>query len=764
MRSRTEKELNTKPEQKRPQQCGFFCCNLGLIRFADIVIKTKNTETNINTTIYTIQQEETTIEPEIILDEDDKLAEDISNEQYQIFEVESNTENEYVSANIEKDSTPVKYIVVTEPVLAQKANVFSTVQSSTPEISTMAVTGGNMLVSTAEEKNATSGFLGNTKIKRQKIDNVTFLSSTSGANSTAWDVSADQNGSIMAWYTTNSNGNYQVYIGSTGTIYANTDSSFFFANIGSAETCTTTEAITNINLLNTSNVTNMYAMFHMTGYTSMTSLDLGDNFDTSKVTNMRAMFQYTGYTAMKTIDLGSKFDTGNVTNMYAMFNQTGYKSMTSLSLGSNFDTGKVTEMYAMFKSTGYTAMTSLNLGANFNTSSVTNMSYMFDETGYTALRTLSLGDKFNTSNVTNMRSMFNQTGYKAMTTLNLGSNFDTSKVTDMYSMFKSTGYTAMTNLNLGSKFNTSNVTDMYAMFHETGYTAMTSLNLGSKFNTSKVTNMRAMFQKTGYMSMKSLTLGDNFDTSNVTNMYAMFHMTGYTSLVSLDLGDKFSTAKVTDMYSMFKKTGYTSMTTLELGEAFTKIPSGTLSDEEKTYQAYDDFVADLGKTGCIVYCSEDIYSNEHAFKLNSTSSTTIAYDRGIINPYKKDTTVPIWQSTVSGGTYSSSAKTYSLSLVGVDETELNSTSSTLNSSKVTVKVNGSTVASSNLTFGSATLSSDSKTKTFPLTIKNYTGGTITIAINAGALFERQSILLSSSIPLYINSPATSNSILMLKFL
>ena len=27
MRSRTEKELNTKPRQKRPQQCGFFCCN-----------------------------------------------------------------------------------------------------------------------------------------------------------------------------------------------------------------------------------------------------------------------------------------------------------------------------------------------------------------------------------------------------------------------------------------------------------------------------------------------------------------------------------------------------------------------------------------------------------------------------------------------------------------------------------------------------------------------------------------------------------------
>ena len=42
MRNRTEKELNTKLGQKRPQQCGLFCCNLGLIRYADIVIITGN--------------------------------------------------------------------------------------------------------------------------------------------------------------------------------------------------------------------------------------------------------------------------------------------------------------------------------------------------------------------------------------------------------------------------------------------------------------------------------------------------------------------------------------------------------------------------------------------------------------------------------------------------------------------------------------------------------------------------------------------------
>ena len=63
------------------------------------------------------------------------------------------------------------------------------------------------------------------------------------------------------------------------------------------------------------------------------------------------------------------------------------------------------------------------------------------------------------------------------------------------------------------------------------------------------------------------------------------------------------------------------MTVLDLGPEFKNISS-----------ANSDFASNLGKSGCVIYCNDAIYSNQHEFKLNSTSTTTIAYDRGIINP------------------------------------------------------------------------------------------------------------------------------------
>ena len=432
----------------------------------ELTIKTKNTEANTTATVYGIQ------------------------ENNQIQALENIIEEEYINAAFSKNSQTVKYIVATEPS-ADSNNV-----QSDSEVSTMALTDGNYLRATNTENRVTSGFLGNTSIRRQNIDNVTFVSSTSGMNSTAWDVSEAQDGSIMAWYTTNSNGTYKVYIGSDETIYANPDSSYLFANIGYSSNCTATETITNIELLNTSNVTNMYMMFFSTGYTAMTSLDLGDNFDTSNVTMMWGMFFYTGYTAMTSLDLGDNFDTSNVINMQAMFSQTGYTAMTSLDLGDKFDTSNVIEMSEMFSSTGYTAMTSLDLRDKFDTSSVTMMYFMFSHTGYRAMTSLDLGNNFNTSNVINMQAMFSQTGYTAMTSLDLGDKFDTSNVIDMSEMFSFTGLRAMTSLNLGDKFDTSKVTNMNNMFDYTGELALTSLDLGPAFTKIATTNTD-MFYHTG---------------------------------------------------------------------------------------------------------------------------------------------------------------------------------------------------------------------------------------------------------------------------
>ncbi len=349
-------------------------------------------------------------------------------------------------------------------------------------------------------------FLGNTTIKRPDIDNITFVDNIPISvydkttkvykNDTAWDVSAVQDKSIIAWYETNDNGTFKVYIGSDDEIFGNIDSSYLFTSIGTSNKCTSTETITNIELLNTTNVTNMSFMFDNTGYTAMTSLNLGDNFDTSNVTSMNQMFARTGYTAMTSLDLGDKFDTSNVTSMKKMFVDTGYTAMTSLDLGDKFDTSNVTSMWFMFCKTGYTAMTSLDLGDKFDTSNVTDMSEMFTDTGYTAMTSLDLGDKFSTSKVTNMTRMFYDTGATAMTSLNLGDNFDTSNVTSMTQMFWRTGATAMTSLNLGDNFDTSNVTRMSSMFEWTGFEAMTSLDLGPAF--TKIADSNAdIFTGTG---------------------------------------------------------------------------------------------------------------------------------------------------------------------------------------------------------------------------------------------------------------------------
>ena len=180
---------------------------------------------------------------------------------------------------------------------------------------------------------------------------------------------------------------------------------------------------------------------------------------------------------------------------------TGYESMTSLDLGENFDTSKVTDMSYMFVNTGYESMTSLDLGDNFNTGKVTTMEGMFESTGLRAMTSLELGDKFDTRNVINMSKMFEWTGLDSMESLDLGDNFDTSNVTDMSFMFYQMG-SFITSLDLGDKFDTSNVTNMENMFAYMGGIAMTSLDLGPAFTHIAETNTD-MFADTGGMGVLS---------------------------------------------------------------------------------------------------------------------------------------------------------------------------------------------------------------------------------------------------------------------
>ena len=525
----------------------------------------------------------------------------------------------------------------------------------------------NTLRETSTETGSTSAFLGNTRIQRQNINNVTFMdyipedvydvSTNTYRNSNAWDVSSMQDDSIIAWYESSTNGTVKVYIGSNGAIFGNVNSSYLFSYIGYSSNCTATETITNIELLNTSNVTTMKFMFYNTGYESMTSLDLGNNFDTSNVTDMYEMFWWTGAHSMTSLDLGDKFDTSNVKRMENTFAYTGLKAMTSIDLGDKFDTSNVTDMQGMFASTGRDSMTSLDLGDKFDTSNVTNMDSMFQSTGRDSMTSLDLGDKFDTSNVTNMDGMFQSTGRDSMTSLDLGDKFDTSNVTDMSGMFYQAGENSMTSLDLGDKFDTSNVTNMEYMFYSAGSRALNSLDLGDKFDTSNVTDMSGMFYQAGENSMTSLDLGDQFDTSNVTNMEHMFDSAGCTAMTSLDLGDKFDTSNVTNMSAMFNRTGYTAMTSLDLGPAFTNIAS------TNTYM-FDE----TGKAGeIIIQAPEAIYQNSTNFKLNTDSSTIINFTNGTINPKYRTEWI---KETVQTDTTDANNPKLNITLRGTTNTEV----------------------------------------------------------------------------------------------
>ena len=56
---------------------------------------------------------------------------------------------------------------------------------------------------------------------------------------------------------------------------------------------------------------------------------------------------------------------------------------------------------------------------------------------------------------------------------------------------------------------------------------------------------------------------------------------------------------------------------------------------------------------------------------------------------------------------------------------------------MTITTDGTAVSSSDITIGTTTLSSDGKTKTFPITVRNFKGGDVVITISSGALVQQE---------------------------
>ena len=288
----------------------------------------------------------------------------------------------------------------------------------------------NFMKLTETNPSATSNFL-NTTLTRNTIETLTItddnLVSTDALGS--FDVSRNNDGTVMLWYTKGTSDNlYNVYIGAEGgKVY----------------------------------ITNCYYLFSY--LTSVTKMDF-TYFDTSESTWMESMFKYC--TSVKKLDL-SMFDTSKVTYMSSMFDHCD--ALTSLNV-SGFNTSKVTNMTSMFNNCQ--SLESIDL-SNFDTSNVTSMRTMFLR-NYT-LKELNLS-KFNTSKVTSMNAMFQYC--TSLTKLNI-SSFDTSNVTNMSAIFSYDS--KLTLIDMRNMTFTSKLTDANSMF----YNASNNATIYVKSNTEK---------------------------------------------------------------------------------------------------------------------------------------------------------------------------------------------------------------------------------------------------------------------------------------
>jgi prepilin-type N-terminal cleavage/methylation domain-containing protein len=245
------------------------------------------------------------------------------------------------------------------------------------------------------------------------------------------DPSISEKGKIKSWLIPNGE-NFDFYVGSEGTIYANYNSQRLFYALG---------VTTNIFLENfdTSFTTNMSRLFSASGI--LQNVDIS-NFNTYNVVDMSLMFHECYQ--LNEINL-SNFNTSNVTTMNSMFRRAN--NLTELDV-STFDTSKVTDMYGLFSGgdiNDYKLKRIVGL-ENWDTSNVTDISLMFYRR-----RNLEYIDvsNFDTSKVTNIKHLF--AFDDKMKSLDL-SSWDLNNVTSKDNLFGGCGVnhivTNISNINI----------------------------------------------------------------------------------------------------------------------------------------------------------------------------------------------------------------------------------------------------------------------------------------------------------------------------
>ncbi|MBQ8910808.1 MAG: BspA family leucine-rich repeat surface protein [Oscillospiraceae bacterium] len=304
---------------------------------------------------------------------------------------------------------------------------------------------------------------GSKNLTRRDVTSVTFLDTLADMPGDAWDVSENQDGSVMAWEKGTA-----LYVAGDGGVTASTCNKLFYRFYELKEINFNDCFYTDISK-------DMRAMF--CDCWDLESLDVSF-FYTSNATDMRTMFE--GCSTLKTLDLSS-FDTSSVTQMDHMFFMCD--ELVELNI-SSFDTAKVRGFGGTFSCSELEALDV----SHFDTSSATDMSGMFY--GCYSLKELDVSN-FDTANVTDMTQMF--MNCKALTSLDL-SNFDTSKVTRLGSMFAYVNKLETVDV---SSFNTANCTKFGQMFLEC--TSLKTLDL-SGFDFSQAEDARSMFKACGLLT------------------------------------------------------------------------------------------------------------------------------------------------------------------------------------------------------------------------------------------------------------------------
>lgn len=288
----------------------------------------------------------------------------------------------------------------------------------------------------------------------------------------SWDVSNNQNGSVMAYILDEDNDNlYELYIGQEGGVVANPNSARLFNYF-------TKVTKYDLTYFDTSKVTTMLLMFNKNF--SLETIDIS-NFKTSNVTDLSALFQVnTKLTEIKGL---TNLDVSNVTSLSNAFKDcTNLKSLDI----TGWNTSKVEAMAATFDNCS--SLEEIKGLEDIDTSNVTTMRFLFN---HNVLKSLDLS-KWNTSNVTNFLGIFN---VSKITDLSSIANLDTSKVTNMQQVFRYVNYET---IDISGWINNSNL--LYTNF---------------MFNHATIKNLYM-----NKLSFDSVTSHLNmFESANITNIY-----------------------------------------------------------------------------------------------------------------------------------------------------------------------------------------------------------------------------------------------------